>query len=54
MMYLELQGFDRLNRNYTYLSQEERPLEEIIKLAIISPLLDLAGFYQFSSGFAET
>ena len=44
---VELQGLDRLTRNYTYLSQEEPPLEEIVKLVVISPLLDLAGFYQF-------
>jgi len=43
----ELQGLDRLTRNYTYLSQEEPPLKEIVKLVVISPLLDLAGFYQF-------
>jgi predicted type IV restriction endonuclease len=43
----EQQGLERLSRNYTYLSQEEPPLEEIIKLVVISPLLDLAGFYQF-------
>jgi len=43
----ELQGLDRLTRNYTYLSQEEPPLEEIVKLVVVSPLLDLAGFYQF-------
>jgi hypothetical protein len=28
----ELQGLDRLARNYTYLSQEEPPLEEIVAL----------------------
>jgi hypothetical protein len=43
----KLQGLDRLTRNYTYLSQEEPPLEEIVKLVVVSPLLDLAGFYQF-------
>ncbi|MFN5729252.1 MAG: restriction endonuclease subunit R, partial [Pseudanabaena sp.] len=43
----ELQGLDRLTRNYIYLSQEEPPLEEIVKLVVVSPLLDLAGFYQF-------
>ncbi|MFN5855545.1 MAG: type I restriction endonuclease subunit R [Pseudanabaenaceae cyanobacterium] len=43
----ELQGLDRLARNYPYLSQEEPPLEEIVKLVVVSPLLDLAGFYQF-------
>ena len=42
----ELQGLDCLTRNYTYLSQEEAPLEEIVKLVVVSPLLDLAGFYQ--------
>jgi predicted type IV restriction endonuclease len=44
---VELQGLNRLARNYTYLSQEEPPLEEIVKLVVVSPLLDLAGFYQF-------
>ena len=44
---VELQGLERLTRNYTYLSQEDPPLEEIVKLVVISPLLDLAGFYQF-------
>lgn len=39
-------GLDRLCRNYLYLSQEEPPLEEVVKLVVISPLLDLAGFYQ--------
>jgi predicted type IV restriction endonuclease len=43
----ELQGLNRLARNYTYLRQEEPPLEEIVKLVVVSPLLDLAGFYQF-------
>lgn len=42
----EQQGLDRLARNYTYLSQEEPPLEEVVKLVVVSPLLDLAGFYQ--------
>lgn len=42
----EQQGIDRLSRNYIYLSQEEPPLEEVVKLVVVSPLLDLAGFYQ--------
>lgn len=42
----ERQGLERLTRNYTYLSQEDPPLEEVVKLVVISPLLDLAGFYQ--------
>jgi hypothetical protein len=43
---LEQVGLVRLCRNYIYLSQEEPPLEEVVKLVVISPLLDLAGFYQ--------
>ena len=43
----EIQGLDRIAGNYNYLSQEEPPLEEIVKLVVVSPLLDLAGFYQF-------
>ncbi len=39
-------GLNRLCNNYTYLSQEEPPLEEVVKLVVVSPLLDLAGFYQ--------
>ncbi len=39
-------GLDRLCRNYLYLSQEEPPLEEVVKLVVVSPLIDLAGFYQ--------
>ena len=42
----EQQGLDRLARNYAYISQEEPPLEEVVKLVVLSPLLDLAGFYQ--------
>lgn len=42
----EKQGLARLTRNYTYLSQEELPLQEVVKLVVLSPLLDLAGFYQ--------
>jgi hypothetical protein len=42
----EQQGLERLTRNYTYLSQEDPPLEEVVKLVVVSPLLDLAGFYQ--------
>lgn len=42
----EQQALDRLANNYAYISQEELPLEEVVKLVVISPLLDLAGFYQ--------
>jgi predicted type IV restriction endonuclease len=43
----EQQGLDRLAQNYLYISQEDSPLEEVVKLVVVSPLLDLAGFYQF-------
>ncbi len=39
-------GLERLKRNYEYISQEDSPLEEVVKLLVVSPLLDLAGFYQ--------
>ncbi|NJR61719.1 MAG: type I restriction endonuclease subunit R [Cyanobacteria bacterium CRU_2_1] len=39
-------ALERIRRNYEYLSQEEPPLEEVVKLVVVSPLLDLAGFYQ--------
>ncbi len=42
----EQQGLDRLSRNYIYLSQKEPPLEEVVKLVVVSPLLDLTDFYQ--------
>ncbi|MBV9385086.1 MAG: restriction endonuclease subunit R [Chroococcidiopsidaceae cyanobacterium CP_BM_ER_R8_30] len=39
-------ALERIRQNYEYLSQEEPPLEEVVKLVVVSPLLDLAGFYQ--------
>ncbi len=39
-------GLERLKRNYEYISQEDSPVEEVVKLVVVSPLLDLAGFYQ--------
>ncbi len=39
-------ALERICQNYEYLSQEEPPLEEVVKLVVVSPLLDLAGFYQ--------
>jgi hypothetical protein len=42
----EQEALGRLRRNYSYLSQEDSPLEEVVKLVVVSPLLDLAGFYQ--------
>ncbi len=39
-------ALERIRQNYEYLSQEEPPLEEVVKLVVVSPLLDLSGFYQ--------
>jgi predicted type IV restriction endonuclease len=41
-----LRALDRVKRNYTYLLKEPPVLEETVKLVVLSPLLDLAGFYQ--------
>lgn len=43
---MESVALERIRQNYEYLSQEEPPLEEVVKLVVVSPLLDLAGFYQ--------
>jgi hypothetical protein len=42
----EITALDRLTTNYEYLSESDSPLEEVIKLVVLSPLLDLAGFYR--------
>jgi AraC-like DNA-binding protein len=42
----EITAIDRLATNYEYLSESDSPLEEVIKLVVLSPLLDLAGFYR--------
>jgi hypothetical protein len=42
----DIQALDHIAKTYSYLSQEDSPLEEINKLVVLSPLLDLAGFYQ--------
>jgi hypothetical protein len=42
----EIMALDRLATNYEYLSESDSPLEEVIKLVVLSPLLDLAGFYR--------
>lgn len=39
------QALDRLKRNYENII-ETNSLEEVVKLVVVSPLLDLAGFYQ--------
>ncbi|NJR57467.1 MAG: type I restriction endonuclease subunit R [Cyanobacteria bacterium CRU_2_1] len=41
----EQQALDRLKRNYENII-ETNPLEEVVKLVVVAPLLDLAGFYQ--------
>jgi hypothetical protein len=37
---------DQVRRNYLYQSRDGILLEETIKMVILSPLLELAGFYQ--------
>ncbi|NEP55110.1 MAG: type I restriction endonuclease subunit R [Moorea sp. SIO3C2] len=39
------QTLDRLRRNYRNII-DTRPLEEVVKLVVLAPLLELAGFYQ--------
>ncbi|MGF1515010.1 MAG: hypothetical protein ACFB5Z_15120 [Elainellaceae cyanobacterium] len=41
----EQQALDRLRQNYTNII-ETNPLEEVVKLVVVAPLLDLASFYQ--------
>jgi len=41
----EQQALNRLKRNYENII-ETNPLEEVVKLVVVAPLLDLAGFYQ--------
>lgn len=41
----EQQALVRLKRNYENII-ETNPLEEVVKLVVVAPLLDLAGFYQ--------
>ncbi|NEQ88473.1 MAG: restriction endonuclease subunit R [Moorea sp. SIO2I5] len=42
---LERQMLDRAFANYKYLSKD-LVLEDLVKMVVVSPLLDLAGFYQ--------
>ncbi|NEN94554.1 MAG: restriction endonuclease subunit R [Moorea sp. SIO3I7] len=42
---LEMQIIDRAKANYKYLSKD-LVLEDLVKMVVVSPLLDLAGFYQ--------
>lgn len=41
----EQQALNRLRQNYRSII-ETNPLEEVVKLVVVAPLLDLAGFYQ--------
>ena len=42
---------DRIRQNYLYQSTDGILLEETIKMVLLSPLLELAGFYQFPYKF---
>lgn len=42
---VEQQSLDRIKRNYLYLL-EYPVMESIVKMVVLSPLLDLAGFYE--------
>jgi predicted type IV restriction endonuclease len=41
----EIKQLDRIKTNFVYLSQRNA-LEEIVKMVVVSPLLDMAGFYE--------
>ncbi|MBW4570294.1 MAG: restriction endonuclease subunit R [Tolypothrix carrinoi HA7290-LM1] len=41
----EKQALDRVKTNYLSLVKRRRILEELVKLVVLAPLLDLAGFY---------
>ncbi|GAX43671.1 hypothetical protein NIES4075_46860 [Tolypothrix sp. NIES-4075] len=42
----EKQALDRVKTNYLSLVKRRRILEELVKLVVLAPLLDLAGFYR--------
>lgn len=42
---VERHALDRIKRNYLYLL-EYPVMESIVKMVVLSPLLDLAGFYE--------
>ncbi|MBW4477780.1 MAG: restriction endonuclease subunit R [Tolypothrix brevis GSE-NOS-MK-07-07A] len=42
----EKQALDRVKANFLSLVKRRRILEELVKLVVLAPLLDLAGFYQ--------
>ena len=41
----EKQRLDRVKENFLYLSQSPPMVEDAVKMVVLSPLLDLAGFY---------
>ncbi|MDX1977898.1 MAG: type I restriction enzyme HsdR N-terminal domain-containing protein [Pseudanabaenaceae cyanobacterium bins.68] len=41
----EIKQLDRIKSNFIYLSQRNA-LQEIVKMVVLSPLLDMAGFYE--------
>ena len=43
---LECQQLDRIQKNYSNLARRKIFFEEAVKMVVLSPLLDLAGFYQ--------
>ncbi|WP_342393995.1 hypothetical protein [Chrysosporum bergii] len=46
---LEKQYLDRVETNYLSLFTIAPPLPEAVKMVVLSPLLNLAGFYRFLS-----
>src|SRR4028118_347332 len=42
----EKQALDRVRNNYLNLTKRRPMSEEAVKMVVLSPLLDLAGFYQ--------
>lgn len=43
---IEKQQLDRVKANFLYLSQSPPMMENAVKMVVLSPLLDLAGFYE--------
>ncbi|MFE1745935.1 restriction endonuclease subunit R [Coleofasciculus sp. H7-2] len=43
---LEKQALDRIKSNYLHLTKRRPMIESIVKMVVLSPLLELAGFYQ--------
>ena len=43
---LEKQTLDRIKSNFLHLIERQQMIESIVKMVVLSPLLELAGFYQ--------